>query len=144
MRILVNKKGWIKVVEAFMAIVFLLGFVMIVLMVYNSSEKDANSLQKNNLVILNAIETQNNLRSEVFSASLPSYSNDSGFSPVLKSYLVNNSLYGENCSLYICSQTDICNFNENVAGNVYSSEVLLFANSSSYSPRKLKIFCYKI
>ena len=144
MRILVNKKGWIKVVEAFMAIIFLLGFVMIVLMVYNNSERDRNSLQKNNLVILNGIETQDSLRNEVFSAPFPSYSNNSGFSPILKNYLGNNSLQGENCSLYICSLEDICNFNENIVGNVYSSEVLFFANSSSYSPRKLKIFCYTI
>ncbi|MDP3966613.1 MAG: hypothetical protein Q8Q04_03715 [archaeon] len=137
-----NKKGWIKIVEAFLAVVFLLGILMIILTQYHYSDEEKSLLEENNYEILVGIETNISLRNSAFTASLPSYSNESGFPLNLKTYLDKNMLKNEFCFLYICSLDDVCLLKEEINKDVYSSEILLFSSTSSYSPRKLKVFCY--
>ncbi|MBS3085047.1 hypothetical protein J4411_04015 [Candidatus Pacearchaeota archaeon] len=137
-----NKRGWIKIIEAFMAIVLLLGFLFVIIGNYNSSQIDNSAVQKNNLAVLNGIENDLTLRNLVFLAELDSSSDDFGFPQGLKDYLEEKTPVGQNCSLYICSLESPCTLNSDVNTQIYSSQIILFSDSSSYSPRKLKIFCH--
>ncbi len=139
----INKKGWIKIVEAFMAIVLLLGFLLIMIAQVNKSSVDTSLTEKNNVKILNGIETNQTLRNSVLSSSVPAYSNET-FPTDLETYLGNNTLSGQYCFLYICGAESECNFKENVNTDVYSSEILITSNLTLYSPRKLKVFCYDV
>jgi len=140
----INKKGWIKIIEAFMAIVLLLGFLMVLLVQINKNNQNNSLVEDNNLKILKGIETNQSLKSSALSTSIPSNSNEtSGFPDDLKNYLGNSTFSGQNCLLYICEVEGECNLNNEIKEKeVYSSEVLIFSNLTYYSPRKLKVFCY--
>ncbi len=137
-----TKKGWIRIVEAFMAIVILLAFVMVLLSQMRDLEGEKSLVEKNNFKILKGIEINLSLRNEALSLSLPAYFNDSGPSSNFKKYLSNRTLIGENCFLYFCALNDSCKLQTEVLKEVYSSEIFLYANSTFYSPRKIKVFCY--
>jgi len=137
-----RKKGWIQIVEAFMAISILLGFLMTILSYVDYERKDSALVSKRNFEILRGIETNSSLRHEVFLSDFPSNSVEEDFSPVLKSYLNGEVPVGEVCILYVCELESVCLFEGEVAEEIYSSEILFFAESNSYFPRKLKLFCY--
>lgn len=141
MAIIKNKKGWIRVLEAFIAIVMLLGFVLIMLGQITSNAKKNSLTQENNIKILRGIETNLTLRNAVLISDVPKNSNETGFPTELKNYVGNNLLSGEECRLYICSPESNCEM-LSLNKEVYSSQILIFSNSTYYSPRKLKIFCY--
>lgn len=136
-----NKKGWIKIVEAFMAIVLLMGFLFVMLGQINKNNDKTYLTEENNIKILNGIETNQSLRNLVLSADVPSYSNKT-FPSDLENYLGNSTLPGQYCFLYICGAESECNFKENINSNVFSSEILITSNATVYNPRKLKVFCY--
>jgi len=137
-----NKKGWIKIVEAFMAIALLLGFLMVMLVQINKNNQNNSLIEENNLKILRGIETNQTLRNAVLSSVIPSNSTGTGFSPELNSFLSDNTLLGQNCVLYICEVDNECNLETEINEEIFSSEVLIFSNPTKYSPRKLKVFCY--
>jgi len=137
-----QKKGWIRIVEAFMAIVLLLGFVFVILIQVNPFSKGTSLLKTNNIKILKVIETNFSLRNLVLASSPPINSNETNFPSELNESLIKNTLSGETCFLYICSVESECNLNEDIQKEVYSSEILIFSNETLYSPRKLKVFCY--
>lgn len=135
-----NKKGWVKIIEAFLAIIVLLGFLMIIITQYKYSNEEKILVKENNVAILKGIETNLLLRDSVLSLNLPSNSNDSGFPSELSEYLDGATFTGENCVLQACSISDPCLFSE-FDEEVYSYEIFIFSGTSEYSPRKLKVFC---
>lgn len=139
---MVNKKGWIKIIEAFMSLIFLLGFLMIIIGNHNASEVNSVGVENSITNILNVVETNSTLRNSVLSAKLPSYSDNTSFPPDISYYLDNNSFLGYSCEMGICSFEDNCPIYSNIAGDVYSSEILVFSNSTYYSPRKVKLSCH--
>lgn len=143
MVIIENKKGWIKVLEAFMAIVMLLGFVLLMLGQMNSNTNKTSLTEKNNIKILRGVETNLTLRNAVLLSEVPKTSNETGFPTELKNYVGKNSLSGEECLLSVCAPESNCEMSD-ITKQVYSSEILIFSNSTYYSPRKLKIFCYDV
>ena len=135
-----NRKGWIQIVESFLAISIFLGFLMVILGYVDFEGKDVSAIQENNFKILTGIEKNASLRQEVF---LSEYSNsgEESFSEELKNYLENSESFGRSCLLYICDTENVCLF-EDAEREVYSSEIFVFADENSYLPRKLKLFCY--
>ncbi|NCO18401.1 hypothetical protein COU58_03635 [Candidatus Pacearchaeota archaeon CG10_big_fil_rev_8_21_14_0_10_32_42] len=134
-----NKKGWVKIIEAFVAILILLGFLMVIISQHRYSNEEKIFMKKNNAEILKGIETNSTLRNAILSESLPSNSSQPSFPENVKEYLLAKTLTGETCSLYICELGETC-LMQDVGKETYSNEVLLFAGST-YSPRKLKLFC---
>jgi len=137
-----NKKGWIKIVEVFMAIALLLGFLMVIIWAMDRSEKNMFLTEENNIKILKGIEIEPSLRNSVLSLEIPSYSDGENFPTELEEYLSNNTLLGQECLLYVCEATGECNMEVDLNKEIYSSEILIFSNLTSYFPRKLKVFCY--
>jgi len=137
-----NKKGWIKIVEVFMAIALLLGFLMVIIWAMDRSEKNMFLTEENNIKILKGIEIEPSLRNSVLSLEIPSYSDEENFPTELEEYLSNNTFLGQECLLYVCEATGECNMEVDLNKEIYSSEILIFSNLTSYSPRKLKVFCY--
>jgi len=138
-----NKRAWIKIVEAFMAIALILGFLILLLNLKWSQSEDYSLLEKNNLEILRGIQGNSSLRANVFSSDVGLNSSSETFPESLRSYLDSNIIPGEACYLYICDLDSGCPVEVLPEKSVYASEVLLFATSSVYSPRKLKISCMK-
>lgn len=143
-----NKKGWIRLVEVFIAIVLLTG-VLLIITNKVSSEKDNFQIEtsKKELAILRDIELNNTLRTEILSvdsSNLPvEWRNFETQFPNVKSRIVYLTPKNLECQAKICLIDDLCVLKELSNGDVYAESVIISANSTTYSPRQLKLFCIK-
>jgi len=137
-----DKGGWIRVVESFMAIALLLAFLLVFIGQVERSNESMSAVERTSITMLKSIESEPVFRNEILSLSLPSNSDEPSFPSNIKDFISENSLLNVGCHLYVCSLGSVCLLEESVEGEVYSSESLVFSNETLYSPRKIKIFCY--
>jgi len=137
-----NKKGWIKVVEAFMAIVFLIGVIYMVIGSGKFKEETSGLYEEKEYEVLLKIQTNETLRQEIVSQTdFTIDSNDTGFSDMIKDFLDLNKIPGATCYTKICGSMEDCVIDRNLEGNVFTSEILITNSITTYSPRKVKMFC---
>lgn len=144
---MVNKKGWIRIVEAFMAIVFLGGVVLLVMSNQSSiSQSDISSqVHDAELAILREIQLNDTLRNSVISVNLlPAEWNDSQFPQDIKIKILNREPNYLDCVAKICDITDDCTYLTTLKQDIYSESVIITVtiSSTTYQSRKLKLFCW--
>lgn len=136
-----NKKGWIKIVEAFLAILLLMGILLVVVGkedVDFGKEKIINQVQSD---FLQKIQVNNSFRFAILElGSLPVNSNESEFPENLKNYFLEEF---EDCFMNICLPEDVCTLDFESEGEIYSKEILINSYEDIYSPKKVKIICYE-
>jgi len=138
-----NKKGWIKIIEAFISILFLIGVVAIIIQSDNFSSKERPTLEKKQVEILNSIELNETLRIEVLnSTNYTINSNDPAFSTKLKNYIDTIYFDSAECFLMVCSTNGSCDTTIE-KDEMYTKSVLITSTITEYNPKKLKIFCYE-
>lgn len=140
---MVNKHGWIRIVEAFVAVLLIAGLVLVVLgKGYLEQTEPEDDIYEAERAVLTSIQLNESLRSEVLGvATIPIESTEGGFpSGILNK--INNTAQYLNCSAKICSLDDNCIIEFIDDKNIYTREIPITTNSTSYNPRKLKIFCF--
>lgn len=146
-----NKKAWIRVVEAFLSALLIIAVVLVVI---NQQTTQANESQKSlsmynqEVLILRYIELNNTLRGEVTSSSisdtsLPLKSGDSQFPTLLNKTINSRTPSSLICQSQICKFNGPCDYSGNVEEGIYSQQVLITTDITVYHPRKLKIFCWE-
>lgn len=138
-----NKKGWIKVVEAFIAIMMLLAIVFVIINNNDLRTEDKYHMENRAAEILRSIQFNDSLRAMILSET--NFSRDSidpGFPLDIAKY-ANNSLAGTLCYLRICNSTSLCDTTREFDDEIYAKEILITSDLTEYNPRKLKIFCAK-
>ncbi|MBR9702319.1 hypothetical protein GOV13_05360 [Candidatus Pacearchaeota archaeon] len=141
-----NKRGWIKIIEAFTAILLIMGVVLLVLNKGDIGEKDfSEEIQEKEVSILREIELSNALRDEILTVdSLPvewGVFNSSGLNDT-KIKIIEETPSNLNCEAKLCEMNDDCLLSAASEENVYVQSVVIFANTETYSPRQLKLFCW--
>lgn len=129
-----NKHGWIRIVEAFVAVLIIAG-VVLVLLDEGRIKKNDNSeeIYKIEESILSDIQNDNAIRSSVLSLDLTAVSNRVNY--LKPSFL--------DCTTKICSIEETCEFGVVLEENIYSRDVIITTNQTDFSPKKVKIFCYR-
>jgi hypothetical protein len=139
-----NKGGWIKVVEAFVA-VLLIGAVLLIIINQNEENKDISSQAYNDeMMMLRAIELNNDLRTgilEIDDNALPISSDNSGFPLEIKAKIEEKKPSYLACNMKICKIEQECFINNDASSDVYTNQITIFANLEKYNPRKLVISC---
>ncbi len=132
-----NKRGWVKILEAFFAILLLGGIIFTFLEVQNMNlSKDNPKIYGVENSILRNIEINNSLRNELLGTPISSASSRS-IKEILPAYL--------NCSATICGIGKNCKTDtENINKNVYVQSIFIASNLTLYSPRKLVLSCWEI
>lgn len=139
-----NKKGWIKIVEAFIAIGLFAGLLFLVIENDPVREYEREFIEMKQNEILNGIQINNSLRNEVLSISnFDLSSNDSAFSNPLTNYLSDNLFSDLNCYLKVCSTDMSCLLAESSNEEIYAKDVIITSTLDEYSPQRLKMFCLK-
>ncbi|MBT4376120.1 hypothetical protein HOD29_01980 [archaeon] len=142
-----NKKAWIKIAEAFISILLIIGVLMAVLVYQNVNKKnDLNEkINSQEISILNNIQTNKSLREDILGiTSLPLDSNETLFPTLVKEEL-NNTILGELiCKFAICPIEGECS----VMGlpddqEIFVKSVVISSSLEEYAPRKLNLFCYQ-
>ena len=139
-----NRKGWIKIAEAFFALLLVATVVIAVVSQINikttSYSSKILSIERG---ILKEIELDYNLRTEIINtegivewSDFPAQTKGK-IQTLTPSYLT--------CVAKICEPADECVLDneENVLENkdVYVDSILIYSNLEKYNPRLLKLFC---
>ena len=131
-----DKFGWIRVLEAFLAITLILSFVVYTIATNNSNIDISKSVYDRESNILNLISHNESLRKDIINVDLISspYGTSDKVNDSIKPMLPSTWGY----STKICLTDVICNV-DGAPNNkdVYNSEVLISSDQDIYNPRKL-------
>ena len=142
-----NKRAWIRLVEAFIAILLIAGILFLIINQKYIGERDLSAqIYQEEVSILRKIEMNKTLRGEVLGASPPVFWNEDGFPSGVKTKITDEIPSNLDCLAKICEITDVCaleeDFEEEITGDIYVQSVGIFANLTHYAPGQLKIFCW--
>ena len=137
---MVNKRGWIRIIEAVVAVLIIVGVVLTMIGgSYVSKIKDSGKIYEIEKVILKEIQLNNSLRTAIvgitFGEDVPQIVVDK-INQRKPDYL--------NCTSKICEISDACILDSYEDKEVYAKSVMISSDTETYSPRQLKIFCWKI
>lgn len=145
-----NKRGWLKIVEAFMAIMLVAAVLLTALndragaMSEDEKEELYNEYYEEQILILKKIQLNDTLRNNVLGISdsdIPV--NWSNMPEAVKTKISNEKPLYLNCSAKICSLNGECRMDEEIDEGVFVERLGIFSNSTHYNPRKLKLFCWE-
>jgi hypothetical protein len=132
-----NKRGWIRIVEAFVSVLLILGVLLTIM-----ARQRVNSVAQENEVILiqqnilDNIVLNEELRGDILSGKLE------GVNEHIKDFVpAGMSFYTR-----LCNYNDVCGLDVPVYSRVFAREVLVVANLTYYNssaPKKLKIFFWE-
>lgn len=134
-----NKKGWMRILEATIAVMLISGVLVIIYTKQPSKEEDKNAyltdLQKR---ILKDISTQSNLRNLVLNENITELEKE------VERHLPSTIRY----SLRICDLSKPCKLNETTFKETLSKDVLaegtiISTNLIKYSPKKVMLFIWQ-
>ena len=143
-----NKRGWIRIVEAFVAILLIAGIILIVIEQDQNKREDISSQTYNYLVsILREIQLDNNLRAEIINiqdSSLPvEWEEFNASAPQTFAKIIEKTPGYLECMARICATNDACLLTNAPDKTVYAESVIITSTIQSYNPRTLKIFCWE-
>jgi hypothetical protein len=134
--LLMSKRSWMRIVEAFIAVILIMTIMVIVIQRQNIGNNSLEEIQIKQKNILNLVSRDEVLRGELLS---------------WKAELTNEKIkylvpQGYNYSIELCKYDSICSLNFTVKTDVFSDETLIVANLTHYMPDeavKLKLFFWR-
>lgn len=144
---MMNKKGWIKIVEAFVAILIIIGVALFLYGNRTPKNKDLSSeIYPIERAILEDIQNNEEFRSIVVGIKeedIPvSWENFTGELEEIKRKIIEKTPTNLECVAKICKLgNEICDI-DYLNKEVYAKPVVISTNITKYSPKQLKLFCY--
>ncbi len=135
-----NRKGWLRVVEVFFAIILIIGILFFQIKdISPGSRKNILLLERG---ILQEIARNNTLRTEILGFDLsggPAILDSSSGSQTTD-YINARIPGGVNFTLMVCSLTDPCILGRE---KVFAQDIFITSTLNQYQPRKLKLFVWE-
>ena len=141
-----NKRGWIKILEASIAVLLVAG-VLIVVANKGYLERDdiSQKVYSSQIAILKEIQNNNSLRDLITNESLfvPLRWKDFESSGLyeLKAKIISRTPEYLICEASICSPDDSCDYIGG-AKNIYANAIIISASREDYVARQIKLFCW--
>lgn len=145
-----NKKGWIRIVESFMAILLIVGVLFAIINTQNIDSGEASQkIYKAQISILRNIESNDELRQDILEVDpneLPvkwDMFESRGLGNVKTIIIEKTPSYLE-CVAQVCNITKACNLETDTYDkeNVYAQSVGITATTQIYEPKQIKLFCW--
>jgi hypothetical protein len=141
-----NKKGWIKIVEVFVAILIITGVVVLIVEKKNPNQEEIKTKMHYDLIsLLREIQMNSTMRDRILDATLPvewENFNSSGLE-IVTNKILEKSPRNFECKAKICPINENCIIQDYENRETYSETAFISADSDNYSPRQLKIFCWE-
>jgi len=139
-------RGWIRIAEAFIAILLITGALLVIINQSYVSLSPSSKVYETEISILREIELNDDLRRDILNVvNIPVEDKDANF-PLSVKEKINESLNSLsanlNCSAKICSLTELCVLDKYPKEDTYAQQVAITANMETYAPRQLKLFCW--
>ena len=134
-----QKKGWIRIIEAMVAILFITGVLLIIVSNNNESQENAFSdeIRELELSILREIQLNSSLRQDILSQSSVPESVISKINSRTPAYL--------ECEAVVCLPEESCDLvlaNDNRNKDIYAESVIISSTLETFNPKQLKLFCW--
>ena len=137
-----NNRGWIKIVEAFAAILIVSGIVLIIIAQTDMKRQDNSAtIHDIEVSILRGIELNDSLRKEILDTS--NFVEWGSFPSGVKANIEGKTPSYIECKAQICNPSDECLFTEPHDGDVFAEPVIISSDMDTFKPRMLKIFCWE-
>jgi hypothetical protein len=129
-----NKKGWLRIVEAFIAVLIVASIlVIIVVRMPRQSEVDVHETQR---FILTQVSTNETLRAEIL--------DETAVDKIATKNFINKHIpVYWNFTIEVCEVSNICGMPFYIDKEIYADEILITSNLTKYSPKKLKFFIWE-
>jgi len=142
-----NNKGWIKIVEAFIAILLIMGVLLILINRGYIGEKDISSqVYDMEVSILREIQLNDTLRDKILNAGEPPIEwEDVNFPLDIKNKIINRIQKYLECKAKICKMDEICELKEYPEKDVYAQAVAITTTLQTPEEKQLKqlkLFCW--
>ena len=125
-----NKKAWLRVVEASIAVLIVASVLF--LLISRTPRETSDNIHDMQRHILEQVSLNETLRGEILR-------NDAGNTNV---FINNIKPPYWDFTTSICEVDDVCGMPFYVEEEVYADEILIAANLTHYSPKKLKLFVW--
>jgi len=136
-----NKKGWIRIAEAFIAVLLVIGAAIIVVGGGIQREDISEEVYDIEIAILREIQLNNTLRSEILGTS--GTIEWDGFPSGTKNKIIAKTPGWLECEGKICPPESTCLLGEESEKNVYAQSVLITSTLYNFNPKQLKLFCWE-
>ena len=138
-----EKKAWIRIIEAFVMILLITGILLVILNKgYVSKNDSSQKIYEDEQGILREIQLNDSLRQEILNVVLPVEWNN--FPENVKNKIISESPSYLKCEAKICNVNEICDINEISDKDIYVQQLIITATLEKYSPRQLKLFCWRV
>ena len=133
-----NKRGWIRIVEAFIAVLLIAGVLLLVInRGYIGKTDISERVYQVQLAVLREIELDSGLREEILSSPLGEevpINIQEKIDKRMPDYLT--------CKAKICDLDAVCALDGYIDSDIYAQAVAIAAQGDTYDPRQLKLFCW--
>ena len=146
-----NKRGWIRIVEAFVAVLLVAGMILFLFnRGYIGKSDISEKVDNEQKVILREIALDQGLRQAILSESVPigTQSNDNNnlFPNTVLNKINERKPDFLECITKICALDEICTLSsipqEIQDKDIYARSIAITATVNIYNPRQLKMFCW--
>jgi hypothetical protein len=128
-----NKRGWLKIVEAVLAVLIIFSVVLIIMAKQQVRPDLSEEIYANEIQILNLIAQDNNLRAEILQ------DNPTNANIKIEQHLSQSLDF----LTKICDINEACNSDLTPTDReVYVKEVLITSTLEIYNPKKLRLFVW--
>ncbi|MFH1325164.1 MAG: hypothetical protein ABIH49_00140 [archaeon] len=144
-----GKKGWIRIVEAFAAILVITGLMLIILGNKSESENnDADEIYSVQQGILRTIQLDSSLRNDIFGIPLSQLPKEGDNVPAsVREKITDKTPLTMECTAKICASDAECEISSSEIlpddKNIYIQKVMIATDLIAYSPRQLRLFCWE-
>ena len=147
MKIQKNKRGWIKIVEAFTSILLIAGALIIIINSIGLHIPDSSlQVYDTEYAILKEIQLSSSLREEILAVTIPPPIIWANFGANLNE--VKNKIEFR-APGYLTCEAQLCEIDDDCVSNtiptdrdIYVQSAFFGAKQDSYNPRKLNLFCW--
>ncbi|MBD3252896.1 hypothetical protein GF386_04145 [Candidatus Pacearchaeota archaeon] len=128
-----NKKAWLRIIEAFLAILLIIGAVLVVMSRQESGPDISKEIHDRQRYILKIVSQDDHLRQKILSEENQEVN-------LLISQMIPTNW---NFSTNICNVTEACPNPETIVKKqIFTEEILITTDLSEYQPKKLRFFVW--
>jgi len=145
-----NKKGWVKIVEAFLAILLVAAVVIIVVENTNVRKEDSEKrISDAQILVLRDVQLNNTLRQDIVNTNGEIDWDDEEFPQPVKGRIEERKPVWLGCVAKICGPVSECVLSDETINdlelrgeNIYTQSVMITSTIEEYEPKVLKLFCW--
>ncbi len=139
-----NNKGWIRIAEAFAAILIVIGAAIIVVGGGVQRDDIFEQVYDIEMFILKEIQLNNTLRNEILETSETiEWDEFPPFPTETKNKIIAKTPELFECVAKICPPESSCLLEGESEINVYVQSILITSTLTKFNPRQLKLFCWE-